>query len=162
MSNIVTLRSPLAPDEVAARLKDQVSSAWALFNLRPMVGWVRERSMRVRRTIFLRNAFQTNLSAEWEADGSGALIRCRYGLFPHVITYVAVFLLGAAGFAWYPLMAMLNGTPAPDGASFLFGTAGFLVFGAVLAMVCLWLARDDRRILTELVARSVEAEVIDR
>lgn len=158
----VTLRSPLAPAEVAARLAAQTSSAWALFNTRPLVGWVRDRSMRVRRTILLRNSFQQNLSADFEADGGGTLIRCRFGLMPHILTFLAVFTLGAVGFAQVPIMAAASGIEPPPGAPTFWWVGGFLLLGVVLALIGMWLARDDRRILTEIVARATEAEVVDR
>lgn len=162
MTQTATLRSPLGPDEVAARLKAQTSSAWSLFNMRPMVGWVRGRSMRVRRTILLRNSFQPNLSADFEPDGAGTLIRCRFGLMPHILTFLAVFTLGAAGFAQIPVMAALNGVEPPPGAPTFWWVAAFLLLGVVLALIGTWLARDDKRILTEIVARTTEAEAVDR
>lgn len=152
----LTLRSPLSPDEVSARLNAQTDSAWSLFHTRPLVGVVGPRSMRVRKVILLRNAFQKSLSADFEGDGGGTLIHCRFSIFPHVLTYLAVFLLGAAGMAFY---AMTGGSGATDGYMM---AAGLLLLGVVLALAGVWLARDDRRFLTDFVARATDATPAQR
>jgi hypothetical protein len=161
MARTATLRSPLAPAEVAARLKAQTDSAWVLFHSRPLVGVVGPRSARVRRVIFLRNAFQKSLSAAFEGDAGGTVIRCRFSIFPHVLTYLAVFILGALGMV-YPALGGAQGIEAPGGLDYLMMAGGFLLFGVVLAMFASWLARDDERFLIDFVARTTQAEVVDR
>ena len=155
----ITLRSPLSPDEVSARMKAQTNSAWVLFHSRPLVGWVRARDMRVRKVILLRNSFQKSLSATFEGDGAGTLIRCRFGIFPHVLTFLAVFLLGAAGMILYPVMGAVQGAPVTDTSPYMMA-GGLLLFGLVLAVLASWLARDDERFLTDFVVRATEAAVV--
>ena len=154
-----TLRSPLSPDEVSARLKAQTDSAWVLFHSRSLVGWVRRDAMRVRKVILLRNSFQKSLSATFEGDGGGTLIRCRFSILPHVLTFLAVFLFGAAGMVLYPVMGAVRGAVATDTMPYLMG-GGVLLLGVVLAMIGTWLARDDERFLTDFVVRTTEATVV--
>ena len=155
----ITLRSPHSPAEVSARLKAQTDSAWVLFHSRPLVGWVRPNAMRVRKVILLRNSFQKSLSATFEGDGAGTLIRCRFSIFPHVLTFLAVFLLGFAGMVLYPVIGAVQGTVVTDTTPYLMG-GGVLLLGVVLAMIGSWLARDDERFLTDFVVRTTEAAVV--
>ncbi len=155
----ITLRSPLSPDEVSARMKAQTNSAWVLFHNRPLVGWVRPGEMRVRKVILLRNSFQKSLSATFEGDGAGTLIRCRFSILPHVLTFLAVFLFGFAGMVLYPVMGAVQGTPVTDTSPYVMG-GGVLLLGVVLAMIGSWLARDDERFLTDFVVRATEAAVV--
>lgn len=155
----ITLRSPLSPDEVSARLKAQTDSAWVLFHSRPLVGWVRPNAMRVRKVILLRNSFQKSLSATFEGDGAGTLIRCRFSMFPHVLTFLAVFLFGFAGMVLYPVMGAVQGTVVTDATPYLMG-GGVLLLGVLLAMIGSWLARDDERFLTDFVVRTTDAAVV--
>ena len=55
-----------------------------------------------------------------------------------------------------------QGIEAPGGLDYLMMAGGFLLFGVVLAMFANWLARDDERFLIDFVARTTQAEVVDR
>lgn len=150
----VTIRSPLSPDEVSARLKAQTNSAWVLFHSRPLVGVVGPRSARVRKVVTIRNAFQKSLYASFSGDAGGTTIQCRFGIFPHVLTFLLLFAGGAAGMAFYGS----SGPASADNPGYMMA-GGVLILGLALAVIATFMARDDEHYLTDLVARTVEGQV---
>jgi hypothetical protein len=151
-----TLRSPLSPDEVSVRLKALTDRAWTLFHSRPLVGVVGPRSARVRKVVLIRNAFQKSLYASFNGDAGGTTIQCRFSIFPHVLTFLFVFAGAALGMAFYGS----QGVVSADNPGYTMA-GGMLILGLALAVIGAWMARDDENDLSELVARTVEGQVVE-
>ncbi|MBX7201309.1 MAG: hypothetical protein K1X51_18225 [Rhodospirillaceae bacterium] len=162
-SRTATLGSPLSPQACAERIAAITDGPLVLLGTRPLIGSATANGVRVRRRINYRNSFQTALSATFETQGAGTIIRCRFGMMPLVIVFLAVWmglaLLAGAGLA----VSQMTGSPGSETSPFIvLFPLGFLAFGFVMASVGRSLGRKDEAYILETVRAATEATVVER
>lgn len=158
-----TLSSPLSPKACAARIMAITDGPLVLLGTRPLIGWATSSGAGVRRRINYRNSFQTALSARFEADGAGTIIRCRFGLMPLVTAFMVMWIGLALLIGVALVFSLLNGSPAP-GVSPVFALIpfGFLLFGFAMVGVGRGFGRKDEAFILETVRGATEATVVER
>jgi len=162
------LHSPLQKAEVEARLTAAIDSRWKPFGSKPVVGVVRESRVWFRqRPGKLKNSFQTVMFAQIEPEGAGTLIRGRSGMAPAAIMFIIAFQgVGVAMLLISTAIALTGqldgqGPPwwnwlPPLGAVFL------LCIGVAMGVLGRHIARHEHDFLVDFLARTTEAEVVER
>ncbi len=159
------LSSPLSPEQCIQRLRDACDGPSALFGSREVIGRLGRDSFRGHIRIGYRNSFQTYVTAKFLPDGAQTRIRCRFGLHPLVIVFMAIWfgvVLTASGSIFVVAVVHLIQHTAV-------GLAGIavpllmLAFGYGLVRVGRWIARDEQELLTEFLCTTLHARrVTDR
>ncbi len=122
----------------------------------PVVAWRSGRSFRLRKRISYRNSFQTILTVSLVAEGNQTRARCRTGLHPFCIVFLAVWF-GGIGYSEYAVFeSVLDhayvGAAAPTIPAMLAALgAGLVYFGR-------WISRDEGDFLVEWVRNSLDAK----
>jgi hypothetical protein len=155
----VELVSKLDRAEVVRRLQGAVDSEWRFGGGKGVVGKVDEHGFRLRLRIGYRNSFQTHMFGAVQADGRGARIVARTGMHPFAAAFMTLWLsviaigvtIGVAG-----LIQAQPGEPVP--ALLILVPIGLLAFGVALVGIGRWIARNERALLVEFLARTTEAK----
>jgi hypothetical protein len=163
----LTLRTTLTPAECCARLKAKCAS-WSeliasgftmqLDPERPVWGRVTERGFRLFARIRYRNGYQTCAKGRFAADGSGTRVDVRFGITTIALVITGVWTAVVVAVLIGGLIALLMGSLL--GGSWPWAVVvpgGMLAFMVALVKFCRWLARDEERILSELITRELEA-----
>ena len=160
----INLASSLSRDEIRRKLRDSIDSEWIVFGgLSAFRGCVGDDTFRLRKRIWYNNSFQTHLRGHLLLDSRGTLIRCRAGMHPAVIAFLAVWFDGIALFATISLVSLLGhfavGWPirVTDTFGLLAGSIAMIALGIGLVRFGRWLARDEKRQLIEFLERCVSA-----
>jgi len=90
------LYSLLSVDECLRRLNVATDPPGKLFGSKPVVGQLRAGSFRGHQRIGYRNSFQTHAVVLLTAEETGTRIRCRFGMHPVVIAFMAIWFTGVA------------------------------------------------------------------
>lgn len=150
------LRTPLGADECSERLRASKVSWWEYLNVRvnhekPVWGRVGESGFCLLWCIPYGNPLQTQVVGRYQSDGGGTQIDCRLGVPLWAFSFYFVWLALVAVASLSFLMAYGLG----------WGLMSFavLVLGLAMVALCLWLARDEERLLTEFLVRQLDARV---
>lgn len=155
--------TPLPREDCLRRLQEQIDPEGSVFGKRPVIGRVRDRSLRLRKRIAGRNSFQTFLYAGLVSVGSHTRFDCRFGMHPAVIAFMAfwfgVLLFGAGGVA-----AELVGRADADGNAIrtplaVFGPLAMIVLGLVVVAIGRYGSKGDVAFLTEFLLGAVEGRI---
>jgi hypothetical protein len=157
----IKLSSPLPLSECMARLRAAINREGlaAVFGSRPVIGWVSDRSIRIRKRNDYQNAWQPVLRGEFEAHGAGTTFEGRLGCgLPALIVGTAYIAL-AAGVALLgvieALRAVAAGVAPPVEA---FGSRLLpLAFGLAIIGGGRWFARGEDAFLIAFVAKMIGA-----
>lgn len=105
-----TVQVPVPLGEYTKRLAEQIDTGWLASALgsRPLIGSLREKTLKVRKRISHRNSFQTFVRAELSSFAGGTRIDCRFGVHWFVLAFVAIWLLIVGTFFANALMDALN------------------------------------------------------
>ena len=157
----VTLISPLTREECVRRLREQVDPDGTIFGKNPVIGRVRETSLRLRKRIRGKNSFQTFLTARVIQDGGKTRFDCRFGMHPIVIAFMAfwfgaVLAIGAGAIVEVSGIAAALSIAEP---MVLMGPLTMVAFGIVLVTLGRHSSRDDAQFLTEFVRSAVDGKV---
>ncbi len=153
------LRSPLGPDEAAARLTAAVAARRWSFKAppEPFTGWVRGRQFEVMRTIRYRNSFLPVVTGEIAPDAAGARIRVVMRLHLAVAAFMIVWFGFVLTFAVAAVVSMLRHSPDAPGYTFLAVPAAMAAFGYGLVSLGFWPeVRKARTLLAEILGCRVE------
>ena len=90
----VTVISLLPREDCVRRLQEQVEREGSGLGKRPVIGRVRDTSLRLRKRVKGRNSFQTFLFAGVSSVAGHTRFECRFGMHPAVIAFMA-FWFGA-------------------------------------------------------------------
>jgi hypothetical protein len=163
MKKTVEFVSPHPVEECKRRIEAQMNtpfSVLALAEARPLIGRFRETWLRARRRpLWYRNSFQTYLSAELVAEDGETRIRCRFSMHPLVKAFMTL---------WFSVLVLVGGfmfidALRPDvarGFALAVPLMLMLVGGAALVGFGRYMARGDRRFLTDLVQKTLNAKCI--
>lgn len=159
MSNTVTLRTGLAPEQVRQRLTDAIDPPWTIGGKRPVQGRVGDHTASLSRRLTYNNSFQTHLSLvlepEDEARGRGVILHGSFGLglFAKLVLFfladVVLILAVSAGLreGVHPVLP------------WVVGAGGLAAVGLVYA-VGRSMAQGDRDILTRFLVQTLDARVV--
>lgn len=166
-SETINLTTDLSRTECVKRLTAQVDGNLRIFGTKPLVGRIRESSLRVARRIRYRNSFQTWLSANLIDAGGGTRLICRLALHPLVRIFMIVWFTGiiliggliGLGAGAGLMTTLLRGTgplsPGPVLATLV--PLGLLGFGLGLLKFSRYLARDERDFLVSFIKDTLAA-----
>jgi hypothetical protein len=98
------LISPLPVRECVRRLRDATDRGWSVSGEKPVLGFVGDRSIRLRRRIWARNSPQCWLTAQLADEGAevggGTRLTCSVGMHPSLRRFLQIWIgvvLVAAG-----------------------------------------------------------------
>lgn len=159
----VAVISPLPREECVRRLQEQVDPEGSVFGKRPVIGRVRETSLRLRKRVKGRNSFQTFLFARVSPAADRTRFDCRFGMHPAVVAFMAFWfgvLLVIGGLAVSELGSLWAGADAlpaglPIGAFLL----GMFVFGIGLVAIGRFASKGDVAFLTEFLLGAVNGRI---
>ncbi|HEX4410058.1 MAG TPA: hypothetical protein VH206_14900 [Xanthobacteraceae bacterium] len=86
------LISPLPLRECVRRLRAAADRGWAVAGKKPVLGFIGETSIRLRRRVWNRGSFQCWLSAALSEDGSGTRLACSIGMHPYLRRFLEVWI----------------------------------------------------------------------
>jgi hypothetical protein len=169
-SGRINLLAPFGQAECVSRLtaaidaeQSLLSSIAALRGSKPVVGWVTESSMRLRKRIGYGNSFQSYLTATMRPEAGGTAISGKIAMHPLVraamiVWFGAIIYMAGAPFI-RTLYLMIVGSPAEyENAKVLLVTFPvMLAFGFGLIAFGRYLARNEIRFLTEFLIRELDA-----
>ena len=163
----LVLRTPLAPDECAARLQARTLSPWGLFvsglmmrgqGDRPVYGSVSSRGFSLCLRIPYKNSFQTRAAGRFEADRSGSRVDVRFGMATSLKIFWAVGIAGLLAFLVVAGTSFVAGKGVPS-LTFVWVPIAACGFMFVVMKYGRWLARDEERKLQEFLVRELEASI---
>jgi hypothetical protein len=132
----ISFLSPYPPAECAARLKPFVRSEGALFVKRPLVGFVTETKLQVRKRTWQRRSGRNTLVGSLEPHDGGTIIRARFGLHPTGIWIMRIYGGILAAFMALAIIASIDEGEWRN--ALLFGLGAAVVAGIVLIVVKTW------------------------
>ncbi len=172
MKERLELYSPFSPEECVRRLSAAIDFERSLFRTwasltgkRPVAGWVKDSSFRLRKRITYNNGFQTSLTGTLQSRDDGTLIGGEFGLN----TFTRLFLQ-----LWFGFLFVFMGVAYPIAIFSLFThhsamaqpsdswialaiPLGMLLFGYLLLRFGRYLARDEAGFLTEFLRQTLDA-----
>jgi len=166
MQAFIELLSPLPLAECMRRLRAEVGSGWPSLGSKEVIGRTDQNWLRIRKRIFYRNSFQTNLTATLSQDGDQTRIVCRIGMEPAVRVFMTVWFGGVlliaavvmASSAWSILE--LGSFGYSHYRKYLFGLLApppMTVFGFLLVRFGQYLARNERDFLLTFLRTTLDA-----
>ncbi len=161
-SETIDLLSPYRPEECARRLRMVTDPSRRFRGKNPLVGNISDTALRLRRRLAYRNTFQTHLFAVLTPQDTGTHLRCRFGMHPAAMGFLAVwFAFVGIGLA-VGFVVAFNLFGIEHGNTPLWPAAIVPVFMAIFAFVWLKLARrladEDETFLLEFMRFSLDAE----
>jgi hypothetical protein len=166
------LISPLPVRECVRRLRAATDGEWAMAGSKTVLGWVGEKSLRLRKRTYYRNSSQVWLSGKFAEENGHTRLRCTAGLHPFVRTFleywVAAVLLGGGLIFFRTAKELLGGyilsphlsplAPLPPNLWLgIIVPPVLLGFGIILLIFGDYPSSDEPRFLIEFVARTIEA-----
>ena len=145
------LRSPLARDEIAQRLREAIDGNLSLFGSKSVIGRADRNSFNLRVRIDYRNSFQTILRGQLADDANGTRIRCRAGMAYFTVAFMTVWFsfIGIGVAAMWPPRSLDPGTII---------SMALPIFGVALVAFGRWFARQELPTLTAFLEETIEAE----
>jgi hypothetical protein len=166
------LYSHFPPEECVRRLSAAIDVERSLFRTwasltgkRPVAGWVKDSSFRLRKRITYNNGFQTYLTGTLQPRDAGTLIGGEFGLNALTRLFIPLwfgFLFFFMGVS-YPIVLISLFKPHPamehtqDTWPFLVVPPGMLLFGYLLIRFGRYLARDEAGFLSDFLRQTLEA-----
>ena len=160
------LITALSPEQCRERLAAAMDGPFALLGSRPLVGIMIGQRLWAKKQIGYANPLRTILRASFSAEDSGTRIRCKFGVNRLVLICLGIwlgFVVLIGGPMFLLALAVVIASPAP----FRSGAWPFLIVPP--AMICAfwglvrfgtYLARDERRFLSDFLRRTLDAQVI--
>ena len=139
------------------------SSIAALSGSKPVVGWVTDSSMRLRKRIGYGNIFQSYFKASMRPEAGGTVISGKITMHPLVRLFVIVwfgaiiYIPGPAFLRTIYSMIVGSSTEYENTAVLLVMFPVMLALGYGLIAFGRYLARDESRFLTEFLIRELDA-----
>jgi hypothetical protein len=157
----ITLLSPLTREECVRRLREQVDPDGTIFGKKPVIGRVRETSLRLRKRIRGRNSFQTFLTAKMAEESGKTRFDCRFGMHPAVVAFMAFWFGGVLAIGAGAVIELSGIAAALSVAEpmVLLGPLAMVAFGIGLVTLGRFSSRDDAQFLTEFVRSAVEGKI---
>lgn len=170
MNERLELYSPLSPEECARRISDAMDSERSAlfsdalqFGSRPVAGRVDACSIKLRKRIRYRNAFQSFLTAKMHPEGSGTIVSGEFAMQPfmRVILRIwsgSVILIGGAFFVATVSAYLFSSTPRGDNAWIIAVVPlGMIVSGFAIVRFGRYLARNEARFITDFLIHALNA-----
>jgi hypothetical protein len=157
----ITIISPLTPQECQRRLQEKIDRDGVLFGKKPVIGRVRQTSLRLRKRIKGKNSFQTFLFAKMNEAAGQTRFDCRFGMHPIVIGFMTFWFGGiiTMGAAAIIEASGVSATLSISDPMLVFAPLGMIVFGIALVVICRYSARDDQQFLTDFLLDAVDGRV---
>ena len=157
------LFTALTPTECVERLKSVVLASRVGF-LPPMLelgtdtrlvfGQISERALFLRKTTpFMRNSFETYLSATLQSQEQGTMITVRLGMHPLVLVFSVVL--------FFAIFSSLNVSAQNVPLLFRLGPFFALFFFGGIILIGKYLARDHGQFLVDFLTRTLDARIMD-
>jgi hypothetical protein len=157
------LISPLPLAECIRRLRVATDRGFAIAGDKPVLGFVGETAIRLRRRNYYRHTSQCWLSGQLVEEGGHTLLHCTVGMHPFMRTlleyWVGAVMLGG-GYVFVRAVKLFFAVSGPVPDYLWLGLAApplFLGFGVVLLLFGDQLSQDEPRFLVEFVERTIEA-----
>ena len=157
------LMSPLARDECIRRLRAKTESWWfpAVFSNKPVAGHVEDCSFRIRKRIAYRNSFQPHLGGELHDEGGRTRVRCRLGMHPAVVAFMAIWfggvVIGGGMVTMRAIGFLLRGGALVDAWPSIAAPAFMLAGGAALVGLGRFASRNEPRFLLDFLRDTIAA-----
>lgn len=157
------LVSPITRDECARRLREKTESRFlAVFSNKPVAGHVGYSSFRIRKRTAYRNSFRPHLSGEFLNEGGRTKVRCRVGMHPAVIVFMAIWfgavLIGGGPAAISAIGSLLRGHATAYAWTGVAAAAFMLSGGAGMVALGHFCGRDEPRFLIDFLRDTIAAQ----
>jgi hypothetical protein len=160
------LVSPLPLAECILRLRAATDSRFAIAGRKPVLGTVRDTTIRLRRRRYYRHGAQCWLSGTFTEDGGRTRLHCTVGIHPLVRTFleywvVCIFLGG--GWVFVRTLRTYWAAQGPLPESLWLGLVVpplLLGFGVIMLALSEHSFGDDPRFLIEFVARTIDGKEV--
>jgi hypothetical protein len=161
------LFSPFPPEQCVSRLtaaidRERPISLTTFFGSKPVIGYVTESSLRLRKRITYRNSWQRHLTATMRPVGGGTTICGSFSLHRFVRAFMAFWFCGVIIFAFVGVVIFV--TSLTSGGSghgvwvVIVIAPVMLAFGSALVRFGEFLSRDEGRFLKDFLVRTLNAE----
>ena len=157
------LISPLPLRECVRRLRAATDGGWAMAGEKPVLGFVGDKSVRLRKRTYYRQSAQCWLSGKFVEEDGQTRLTCTLGLHPFARLFLEYWIGGVLVVGGFILVrtarAFLFG-PEPLPPNLWLGVAIPLVmlgFGVVLLLCGDYLTSDDPRFLVVFVEHTINA-----
>jgi hypothetical protein len=156
----IIIMSSLTRQECVRRLQESVDRDSVLSGNKPVIGRVRETSLRLRKRIKGRNSFQTVVFAKIVQDQGRTRLECRFGIHPIVIGFMlfwfgGVITLGSRAIAGAP--GVLDSIMADP--MLILGPLVMIMGGIAVLVICRNSARDEQQFLTDFLLKTIDGRV---
>jgi hypothetical protein len=155
------LVSPLARDECVRRLRANTESWWFPFSNKPVAGYVEDTSFRIRKNIAYVNSAQPHLSGELVDEDRGTRLRCRLGMHPAVVVFLAIWFggvaIGGGTIAMRAIGFLLRGGALTDVWLSIATPAFMLAFGVALVGLGRFSGRNEAQFLLDFLRDTIAA-----
>ncbi len=161
------LISPLPLKECLRRLRAATDGRWAIAGDKPVLGYVGDTSIRLRKRIWYRNSFQCWLSAKLNEENGETRLHCTIGLHPVLRRFVEIWIglvLVAAGAVLIKTIRVIISDAGALPSNWWLGIVVPLIllgFAVLLLTLGDYLSQDDPAFLVEFLERTIRARPDD-
>jgi len=161
------LISPLPLRECVRRLRAATDGGWAMAGAKPVLGFVGDKSIRLRKRFYSRHSARCWLSGKFIEENGQTRLRCTLGLHPFVRIcleyWIGAVLLGG-GFVFVRTVRAYLGAQGDLPPNLWLGLVVPLLllgFGIVLLTLGDDLSSDEGQFLIDFVERTIDAHDAD-
>jgi len=157
------LVSPITRDECARRLREKTESRFlAIFSNKPVAGHVGYTSFRIRKRIAYRNSFQPHLSGELLNESGRTRVRCRVGMHPAVIAFMAIWfggvLIGGGSVMIGAIGSLVRGHATAHAWTTVAAVAFMLSGGVAMGALGRFAGRNEPRFLIDFLRDTIAVQ----